>query len=125
MTRASWKLFYDGSCNLCHQSSKRISSWAVRAGQPLDVLTLQDPEAQQKGYSEQMVLEADGRVYFAAEAWLRLMALAPWYLRWVALFRHTPPTRWLATTFYNFVARYRHFWLGRRVPGVTPCTDGG
>jgi predicted DCC family thiol-disulfide oxidoreductase YuxK len=118
--RQLWKLYFDGTCNLCLKSSKTVQRWAKAAGQPLEVHTLQSPKAQAKGYSEQMVLEAE-RTYFAAEAWLRAMSLAPWYLRWVSWLRFTPITKWVAATGYNFVARNRHLWMGRRAG----CDTGG
>jgi predicted DCC family thiol-disulfide oxidoreductase YuxK len=122
--RKLWKLYYDGSCNLCHASSKKIKKWAPAAGQPLEVHTLQSPDAQAKGYNEQMVLEAD-KVYFAGDAWLRVMAIAPWYLRWISWMRFTGVTAWLAKGLYNLVARTRHYWLGRRNPGIAPCAGNG
>lgn len=109
----AWKLYYDGGCNLCHASKLRVERWAERAGQPLDVDILQSPEAIEKGYGEAMVLEAD-QVYIGADAWLRLMSVAPWYLRWIGFMRHTRPTRWLATTLYGIVARLRYRLFGRR-----------
>ncbi len=53
-----------------------------------------------------MVLEADGKVYQAAEAWMKLMSIAPWYLRWVGLFGKTKPTMAMATWAYGIVAKY-------------------
>src|SRR5688500_14707565 len=86
--RKLWKLYYDASCNLCHASSKKIKIWAQAAEQPLEVHTLQSPGAQAKGYNDRMVLEAE-KVYFAGDAWLRVMAIAPWYLRWISWARFT------------------------------------
>jgi predicted DCC family thiol-disulfide oxidoreductase YuxK len=123
-TRETWLLFYDASCNLCHQSMKRLKAWARSAGQPLEVHTLQGSLALQRGYRDEMVLEVDGQTYRAGEAWLEVMRIAPWYLRWVSLARQTRPTRWIAVTFYNFVAANRHKFLGRRQVGV-PCPSGG
>lgn len=108
-----WKLYYDGGCNLCHASKLRAERWAEKAGQPLDVDILQGPDAIAKGYREAMVLEAD-RVYVGADAWLKLMDVAPWYLRWIGLMQHTTPTRWLATRLYGIVARLRYRLFGRR-----------
>jgi predicted DCC family thiol-disulfide oxidoreductase YuxK len=123
-TTEPWRLFYDGSCNLCHTSMKRLKEWARERNQPLEVHTLQSHYATDKGYGSQMVLEADGKVYKAGDAWLRVMKIAPWYLRWVSAMRHTSVTKWLALTFYNFIANTRHLWFGRRDLGV-PCPSGG
>ncbi len=111
---ATWKLFYDGGCNLCHVSQLRAEKWAVKARQPLKVEVLLSDEGIAKGYSDVMILEADGRVYSAADAWMKLMTLSPWYLRWVALLAKTKPTMAIATAIYAVVARYRRKWFGTR-----------
>jgi predicted DCC family thiol-disulfide oxidoreductase YuxK len=116
----TWKLYYDGGCNLCHVAKLRAEAWAERAGQPLVVDILQSPEAIEKGYADAMVLEAD-RVYTAADAWFKMMTIAPWYLRWVSWFRLTPPTYWVARLIYGLVARLRYRLFGRRacpLPGA-------
>lgn len=110
----TWKLFYDGGCNLCHASQLRVERWAKRSGQPLDVDILLSDEAIAKGYGEAMVLEADGKVLTAADAWMKVMTIAPWYLRWVALFGKTKATMAVAAFFYGIVAKYRLKWFGTR-----------
>ena len=111
----TWNLYYDGGCNLCHASKLRAEKWAERAGQPLHVEILQSEEAMNKGYDlENMVLEADGQVYKRADAWLRMMAIAPWYLRWVGWFRFTGVSRAIAKFIYELVARIRYKVWGRR-----------
>jgi predicted DCC family thiol-disulfide oxidoreductase YuxK len=111
---ANWKLFYDGGCNLCHVSQLRAEKWAHRVHQPLDVDVLLSDEGIAKGYRDEMVLEADGRVYKAADAWMKLMTIAPWYLRWVAMFGKTKATMAVAKWFYGIVAKYRYKWFGTR-----------
>ncbi len=111
---SAWKLFYDGGCNLCHSSQLRVERWAKAAGQSLEVDVLQSEEAVAKGYGKLMVLEADGKTYEGADAWLHLMRIAPRRLRWAAAFALTRPTRWLAGQFYWLVARLRYRIWGRR-----------
>ncbi len=124
-TREPWKLFFDGSCNLCTASSRRVRDWGNGRGQPIELHTLQSPMAQDRGYgTDRLALEAGGKTYYAAEAWLKLMELAPWYFRWVSWTQHNRVTKWIVVKFYNFIAQHRHFWLGRRDPGV-PCPSGG
>jgi predicted DCC family thiol-disulfide oxidoreductase YuxK len=120
---ADWKLFYDGGCNLCHASKLRAEAWANRAGQPLKVDILLSDEAIAKGYGSAMVLEADGEVFTAADAWMRLMTIAPWYLRWLTVFRLTRPTMALARWAYGVVAKYRIKWFGSRACEV-PSASG-
>jgi predicted DCC family thiol-disulfide oxidoreductase YuxK len=110
----AWKLYYDGGCNLCHASQLRAERWAKKAGQPLDVDILASPDAIAKGYGEMMVLEADGKVYQGADAWFKVMTIAPWYARWISWMRLTPVTRWIGAALYNVVAKYRIKWFGSR-----------
>jgi len=111
---ATWKLFYDGGCNLCHVSKLRAEKWAKKAGQPMDVDVLLGDEAISKGYGEAMVLEADGQVLTAADAWLKILTIGPWYLRWLPWMRLTKPTMFLARMGYRIVDRYRYRWFGTR-----------
>ncbi|MFY9233290.1 MAG: DCC1-like thiol-disulfide oxidoreductase family protein [Fimbriimonadaceae bacterium] len=121
MSVETWNLYYDGGCNLCHKSQLRAERWAKRAGQPLHAEVLQSEEAVAKGYEPQtMVLEADSKVYTRADAWLRLMAIAPWYIRWLSWFRLSSLTRAIAKVFYEFVARIRFAVWGRRACPIPP-----
>ena len=119
----AWKLYYDGECNLCHASQLRAVRWAKQAGQPMDVELLQSPEAQAKGYGKHIVLEADGRVYFGGDAWLRALRLAPAPLRWISLGSKTALTRAIVAVVYACVAKVRRRLMGKRscpLPGNTP-----
>lgn len=110
-----WKLYYDGGCNLCHVSQLRAERWAKRASQPIEIDVLQGDDAQGKGYSDGlMTLEADGKIYRGAEAWLRIMEIAPWYLRPVGWMRHVPILHPIARFLYGVVARTRYALFGRR-----------
>ena len=121
---ANWKLFYDGGCNLCHASQLRAEKWAKRARQPLEVDVLLSDEALAKGYGDAMILEADGSIFRGADAWLKLMTIAPPYLRWVALLAKTKPTRAIAIYVYDVVARYRLKWFGSRACSIDPADRG-
>ncbi len=109
----TWKLFYDGGCNLCHVSKLRVEKWAVKAHQPLDVDILLSDEAINKGYGDAMVLEAD-KVYQGADAWLKLMTISPWYLRWIGWLASVPIFRPFLKWAYGVVAKYRYKWFGTR-----------
>ncbi|MFZ4507111.1 MAG: thiol-disulfide oxidoreductase DCC family protein [Fimbriimonas sp.] len=114
MDRSVWKLYYDGGCNLCHASQIRAVQWAARAHQPMEAMPLQSHEAIEKGYADAMVLERDGKVYQAVDAWMEILDIAPWYLRWVRSLKKTAPTRSLLRWGYGVVARYRLKWFGTR-----------
>ncbi len=61
-----------------------------------------------------MILEIDGRPYLGYAAWLEIMKIAPWPLRWIYWFRNFPPFRWAAKIGYGIVAKYRLKWFGTR-----------
>lgn len=109
-----WRLYYDGECNLCHSSQLRVVRWARAAGQPLETEILQSPEAEAKGYSGAMTLEADGEVLFAEQAWLRLARLAPGFVGWVAPLLAFPWLRPIVRFGYRTVERNRFRWFGKR-----------
>jgi len=110
-----WTLFYDGGCNLCHVSQLRVEKWAKRYGQPMRALPLQSEEGLERGYPmDAMILEADGEVLYAEHAWLRLMRIAPWYLRWVGWIGVLPGFKQLLGLGYRIVAKYRYRWFGTR-----------
>lgn len=116
----NWKLYYDGECNLCHGSQLQLVKWAAKRGKTVETEVLQSEEAAQKGYvGDRMVLEAD-KVYYAEDAWLKLLTVAPWYLSWVAVFRWVPPIRWLLGIGYRIVAKYRKKMFGTRVCPLPP-----
>lgn len=110
-----WTLYYDGGCNLCHASQIRAVRWAQRAGQALNAVPLQSVEAAAKGYTlDGMVLERDGSVYKASRAWIELLAIAPWYLRWIHWVGKVPGIRSILSWGYGIVAKYRLKWFGTR-----------
>jgi len=103
----AWMLYYDGGCKLCQRSQLRAERWARSAGQPMEVDVLASEQSRAKGYGEALILEADGKTFQAAEAWLKLMTIAPWYLRWIAALRMTRPTFALASWVYGIIERNR------------------
>ncbi len=77
-----------------------------------------------KGYGEAMVLEADGKVFKAADAWMKVMTIAPWFLRWIAVFAKTKPTMAVASWMYGIVAKYRIRWFGSRQCQIPKVNHG-
>ena len=109
-----WKLYYDAGCNLCHSGKLKAERWAKASGQPLEPVPIQSDEGRSKGYDlHEMALEADGKTYRGANAWLKLMEIAPPHLRWISWLKF-PPFSWLAKAGYWVVARVRYRVFGRR-----------
>ena len=78
----------------------------------VDVLLSDDAIA--KGYGDAMVLEADGEIFTAERAWLKVLTIAPWYFRWLSNFARHPLTLKVASMGYRIVAKYRIKWFGSR-----------
>ena len=117
-----WKLFYDGECNLCHGSQLQVVKWAEKSGQMIETEVLQSQAAMEAGFNgDSMVLQAD-KTYFAADAWLRLMLVAPWYVRWIGWLGVLPGMRQILSGLYKVVARYRKKWFGSRTCPLPPRT---
>lgn len=115
----TWKLYYDGECNLCHGSQLQVVKWAKAAGQPIETDILQSEEGQSKYAGDAMVLEAE-KTYYAENAWLRLMKVAPWYLRWIGYIGQVPGIKQLLGLGYRVVAKYRKKWFGVRACPLPP-----
>ncbi|MFN3729103.1 MAG: thiol-disulfide oxidoreductase DCC family protein [Fimbriimonadaceae bacterium] len=107
----TWRLYYDGFCNLCHRSQLRAARWADRRGQLLEIVPLQHPDAVGKGYGDAMVLEAE-RTYVGADAWIRLLSLSS--APWLSPLLGSPMIRPFVRLGYGVVARYRKAWFGTR-----------
>ena len=118
MTHPQPTLFFDGVCNFCAASVRFIldrerhptlrfaslqSAFAARELPPLGV----DPAR-----LESLVLVEDGRAYVRSDAALRVARhlRAPW--AWIAVGMLVP--RMLRDAVYDFVARRRYAWFGRK-----------
>jgi predicted DCC family thiol-disulfide oxidoreductase YuxK len=116
---STWKLYYDGGCNLCNASQLRFVRWASAAHQPIEADVLQSPEAMAKGYDlSGVVVEADGKVYKGSEAALFMLRIAPAPLRWFAWLPRFAFTRWIAAVGYAVVARFRYALFGRKACAI-------
>jgi len=109
-----WTLYFDGGCNLCETGRTRAERWATRAGQPLRAVPLQTAEAVAKGYGDAMVLETESHTFYAAEAWIELLRIAPGAWRGLQWFSLLPGGRWAMKVGYDWVARNRIRWFGAR-----------
>lgn len=117
----AWRLYYDGGCNLCHVSKLRCERWAERAQLPLIAMPLQSEEGIARGYGVQaMVLETNEGIYRGADAWLILMKISPWYIRWVGWIARLPGARVVFKWAYSVIARYRIRWFGSRACPMPP-----
>lgn len=110
----TWKLFYDGGCNLCHTSKLKVERWAATKGQDLQAIPFQSSEGIERGYlNGPMVLEAD-QIYKGADAWMQLSLLAPWWLQILFVPARLPGLNLITRMVYNLIAKYRIKLFGSR-----------
>lgn len=120
-------ILFDGVCNFCNgvvnfiirQDKKKIFKFA-----PLQ------SEAGKKFLSgssidrsrmNSFVLVEDGKIYTRSTAALKLYNKLPWYWKWTQVF-WLVPTR-LRDVVYDFVARNRYKWFGKRDVCMVPGKD--
>ena len=69
---------------------------------------------------DSFIFISDGKAYLRSTAGLKLYNQLPWYWKWTQLFWIVP--RVIRDAVYNFIARNRYKWFGKRdqcmVPGA-------
>lgn len=113
-------MLYDGECGFC---CERIEWLRQRHGDQLDFLPFQAAEDSLPGLPREQLRGSmhlvlpDGRVFRAAEAALRLLALDPRHARWLRWYERDATFAELCETGYAFIARHRGqlSWLLRRL----------
>jgi predicted DCC family thiol-disulfide oxidoreductase YuxK len=114
-------------CNFCNstvnflirQDKKRIFRFAAlqsEAGQSL----LKQHRLQTENLDSFILIE-NGNVYKRSTAGLRLYSHLPWYWKWTKIFRLAP--RFVRDGVYNFVARNRYRWFGKKEACMIPTPE--
>jgi predicted DCC family thiol-disulfide oxidoreductase YuxK len=105
-------MIFDGDCNFCR---RWISRWKQATGDRVDYLPFQEPglferfPQLRREDCERAVqlIDTDGRVYAAADAVFRALAVAP-RRRWTLwLYQEVPGVKPIIEWFYRVVARHR------------------
>lgn len=120
-------LLFDGACSLC-AGTVRFVTPRDPAGR-VRFAPLQSDAARRilaaagapPNLPDSVVLVERGRVYTRSDAVLRLARLLrfPWPLLWGLVVVPRPVRDWV----YDFVARRRHRWLGKRGACVEPTAE--
>jgi len=108
-------LIYDGECNFCVLWMRRLQH---SSGEHLDYLPFQDPRlavdfpelSREQSETAVQLIEADGKVYSAAEALFRALAHNPhhqWLFHW---YEYSPAFARATEWAYRFVAGHRRFF---------------
>ncbi|HYJ37054.1 MAG TPA: thiol-disulfide oxidoreductase DCC family protein [Chitinophagaceae bacterium] len=120
-------ILFDGVCNYCNsivnfiirQDKKKIFRFAAlqsKAGQEL----LQQYQLPANNLDTFILIDGE-RVYDRSTAGLRLYNKLPWYWKWTQVFWIVP--RFLRDVVYNFIARNRYKWFGKKEECMIPSTD--
>ena len=120
-------ILFDGVCNFCNaginfilkQDKKKVFRFAAlqsEAGQQL----LKQHHLPLKGF-ESFVLIKDGKVYQRSAAGLLVYGKLPWYWKWTQLGWIAP--RFLRDGVYNFIARNRYKWFGKKEACMIPSPE--
>ncbi len=120
-------LLFDGVCNLCNG----FVQWVIERD-PDGVFRFAPLQSkvgeeilQQAGLADEalnsVVLYENGRLYRRSTAALRVLRRMafPWYLLYA--FKLAP--EWLRDAVYDYIARHRYAWFGRRDECMMPTPD--
>lgn len=103
-------LIFDGDCNFCR---KWIYRWTLQTGdavryEPWQQAAVHYPGIPAADFQKSVVLiEADGKVFRAAEAVFRVLAYRPGYRWLLSAYRWIPGFSFFSEAWYRFVASHR------------------
>jgi predicted DCC family thiol-disulfide oxidoreductase YuxK len=116
-------VLFDGTCNLCRGSVQGVKRFD--AARRIEFLDLHHPSARERfpqvnreeAMRSMQAVDSNGNVSTGSNAWARIGMLLPGW-KWVAWILLVPGIRFMAGTFYAWIARNRYRW-SRAV-----CEDG-
>jgi predicted DCC family thiol-disulfide oxidoreductase YuxK len=118
-------VYFDGVCNLCngtvqwvikHDKNKRFKFAALqsKAGEELQ---------QQYGGTlpDSIILNHENKLFVKSDAVLKIVSLAGGWVALLAVFYIVP--RFLRNKIYDFIARKRYTWYGKRISCMVPTPE--
>jgi predicted DCC family thiol-disulfide oxidoreductase YuxK len=117
-------ILFDGVCNFCNgsinflirQDKKDVFRFAPLQSQTGQKLLAQY-QIQKKGF-ESFVLLQDGKAYQKSTAALKVLKQLPWYWKALKVFWIVPA--FLRNAIYDFIARNRYKWFGKKETCMIP-----
>ena len=120
-------ILFDGICNFCNasinfiiqQDKKKIFRFAAlqsERGQKL----LEHYHLPKEGFDSFVLIDED-KVYKKSAAGLQVYSKLPWYWKWTQAFWIMP--QFLRDGIYNFIARNRYKWFGKKEACMTPTAE--
>jgi predicted DCC family thiol-disulfide oxidoreductase YuxK len=123
-------IFFDGICNLCNASVSFIirhdkaGNFRFASLQSEFAKTFLENNASfENGHilPDSLILAEDGKVYFRSEAALRIAGKMDGIWKALIIFRIIP-LRW-RDFLYDFIAKNRYQWFGKRQSCMVPAPD--
>jgi len=120
-------ILFDGVCNFCNaginfiikQDKKNIFRFAAlqsNAGQQL----AGQYHLPKKNF-DSFILIDKSKVYSRSAAGFKIYGKLPWYWKWTQIFWIVP--RFITDAVYDFVARNRYKWFGKKEQCMIPAPD--
>ena len=120
-------ILFDGVCNFCNagvnfiinQDKKKVFRFAALqsdAGQRL----AEEYHLPKKDF-DSFILIDKGKVYNKSAAGFKVYGKLPWYWKWTQVFWIVP--RFITDAVYDFVARNRYKWFGKRDECMLPTPE--
>jgi predicted DCC family thiol-disulfide oxidoreductase YuxK len=123
-------IFFDGICNLCNASvsfiirNDKTGNFRFASLQSEFAKTFLENNASfENGHilPDSLILAEDGKVYFRSEAALRIAGKMDGVWKALIIFRIIP-LRW-RDLLYDFIAKNRYQWFGKRQSCMVPAPD--
>jgi predicted DCC family thiol-disulfide oxidoreductase YuxK len=123
-------IFFDGICNLCNASvsfiirNDKAGNFRFASLQSEFAKTFLENNASfENGHilPDSLILAEDGKVYFRSEAALRIAGKMDGIWKALIIFRIIP-LRW-RDFLYDFIAKNRYQWFGKRQSCMVPAPD--
>jgi predicted DCC family thiol-disulfide oxidoreductase YuxK len=123
-------IFFDGICNLCNASvsfiirNDKTGNFRFASLQSEFAKTFLENNASfENGHilPDSLILAEDGKVYFRSEAALRIAGKMDGIWKALIIFRIIP-LRW-RDFLYDFIAKNRYQWFGKRQSCMVPAPD--
>lgn len=120
-------ILFDGVCNFCNgvvnfiirQDKKKIFKFAPLQSEAGEKFL--SGSSIDRSRMNSFVLVEDGKIYTRSTAALKLYNKLPWYWKWTQVFWLVPAR--LRDVMYDFVARNRYKWFGKRDVCMVPGKD--
>jgi predicted DCC family thiol-disulfide oxidoreductase YuxK len=123
-------IFFDGICNLCNASvnfiirNDKAGNFRFASLQSeFAKAFLENNDSLKNGHilPDSLILAEDGKVYFRSEAALRIAGKMDGIWKALIIFRIIP-LRW-RDFLYDFIAKNRYQWFGKRQSCMVPSPD--